>query len=149
MNHPIIRTAGQGAVLAIGPTRNTILLSGEESGERLGVVEMEIGSGFAGPPPHRHLELDHLWYVLAGRIDITIAGQRLRLGTGDVAFVPRDTPHGFANLGGEPARLLEVDTPRTLDRYFAELAGAFPADSPVDRSVVADIQRRHDTIPLA
>lgn len=148
MRRAIIRTAGQGQLLPIGPTRNWIKLSAGESGGRLGAVEMELGAGFPGPPPHHHLEIDHLWYVVAGRVDILIDGERSSLAPGDFAFVPRGIAHAFANLGTEPSRLLEVDTPRTLDAYFTELATAFPPDAPVDPAVVGDIQRRHDTIPL-
>ncbi len=145
----IIRTSGQGRILEIGPTRNTVKLAGAESGGRLGVIEMELGPGFIGPPDHQHLEIDHLWYVLAGRVDISVAGERRQLVPGDFAFVPRGVRHTFANMGDESARLLEVDSPRTLDAYFLELTSAFPAGASVDQTVVPAIQRRHDTIPIS
>ena len=47
----------------------------------------------------------------------------------------------------QPARLLEVDTPRPLDAYLDELTAAFPAGAAVDQAGVAAIQRRHDTLP--
>ena len=147
MTRPVLRLAGQGSILQIGPTRAVIKLAGAEAAGRLGAVEMEFGPGFAGPPPHRHRDTDHLWYVLAGQLDVTIGGQRRVLGPGDFAFIPRGIPHAFANPGAAPARLLEVDTPRPLDGYLAELAAAFPAGTAVDQAAVAAIQRRHDTLP--
>jgi mannose-6-phosphate isomerase-like protein (cupin superfamily) len=148
MSSVVIRTAGQGLTLDIGPTRNTVKLAGAEADGLLGVVEMELGAGFAGPPPHRHLKIDHLWYVLAGRVQATVDGQVMVLAPGDFAFIPHGTPHTFAIEGDEPARLLEMDTPQPLDAYFEELATTFPAGTPVDRATVAAIQRRHDTLPL-
>jgi mannose-6-phosphate isomerase-like protein (cupin superfamily) len=148
MSKAIIRTADQGRLVEIGPTRNRIKLAAEESGGFVGAVEMELGPGFPGPPPHRHLETDHLWYVVAGRVDIVVDGERSTISPGDFAYVPRGIPHAFANPGAEPARLLEIDTPRTLDAYFTELAAAIPPGTAVDQEIVAGIQRRHDTIPL-
>jgi mannose-6-phosphate isomerase-like protein (cupin superfamily) len=148
MSRTIIRTTGEGPMLEIGPTRNWIKLSAEESGGLVGAVEMELGPGFPGPPEHRHMKIDHLWYALGGRIDIIVGGERFGLDPGDFAFVPRGIAHAFSNLGTAPARLLQVDTPRTLDAYFTELATAIPSGAPVDPTVVGDIQRRHDTIPL-
>ena len=148
MGKAIIRAAGQGRLLEIGPTRNWIKLAAGESGGLVGAVEMELGPGFPGPPPHRHLGLDHLWYVVAGTVDIVVDGERSAIGPGGFAYVPRGIPHAFANAGAGWARLLEVDTPRTLDAYFTELAAAIPPGAAVDPVVVAGIQRRHDTIPL-
>jgi mannose-6-phosphate isomerase-like protein (cupin superfamily) len=42
--------------------------------------------------PHQQ---DELYYVLAGSGALTVAGQRHPLVTGDLIFVPRDTPHTF------------------------------------------------------
>ncbi len=148
MNKAIIRAAGQGRLLEIGPTRNRIKLAAAQSGGLVGAVEMELGPGFPGPPPHRHLETDHLWYVVAGLVDIVVDGELSAIGPGCFAYVPRGIPHAFANSGTDWARVLEVDTPRTLDAYFTELAAAIPPGAAVDPEVVAGIQRRHDTIPL-
>jgi uncharacterized cupin superfamily protein len=109
---------------------------------------MELGPGFAGPPQHHHQHVHHVWYLLSGRVHVVVDADRTELLPGDFAFVPRGCGHTFANLGAEPARLLQVDTPRTLDGYFTELAAAFPAGTPVDPRVVADIQHRHDTLPV-
>jgi len=147
VSRTVIRRSGEGLPLEIGPTRNWIKLAAGESGGRIGVIEMELDAGFSGPPRHRHDHIDHLWYVLAGQVDVLIDEEPSRLAAGDFAFVPRGTTHTFANLGGEPATVLEIDAPRTLDGYFAELAQAIPPGTAVDPEVVADIQRRHDTTP--
>ena len=148
MTKSVIRAAGQGRLLEIGPTRNRIKLAADESGGLVGVVEMELGPGFPGPPPHRHLGLDHLWYVVVGSIDVVVDGERSVIGPGGFAYVPRGLPHAFANPGSAWTRLLEVDTPRTLDAYFTELAEAIPPGAVADPALVGCIQRRHDTIPL-
>ena len=91
MPRPVIRAAGRGRALEIGPTRATIKLAGAEAGDRLGVVELEFGPGFAGPPRHRHRETDHAWYVLTGQLEVSVNGQQRVLAAGDFAFIPRGT----------------------------------------------------------
>jgi mannose-6-phosphate isomerase-like protein (cupin superfamily) len=144
----IIHRVGTGHLVEIGPTRNWVKLGAADADGQLGVVEMELGPGFAGPPQHHHQHVHHVWYLLSGRVHVVVDADRTELLPGDFAFVPRGCGHTFANLGAEPARLLQVDTPRTLDGYFTELAAAFPAGTPVDPRVVADIQHRHDTLPV-
>jgi hypothetical protein len=47
--------------------------------------------------------------------------------------------------GDVPARLLEVDSSRTLEGYLEELAAAMPPGTVVDPVVVGPILARHDT----
>lgn len=147
MPRTVIRRHGEGSLIEIGPTRNRIKLAAGESGGEIGAIEMVLGAGFPGPPRHRHDQIDHLWFVVAGRVDVEVDGRRMSLAAGDFAFVPRGTVHALANLGTEPVTLLEIDAPRTLDGYFTELAQAIPPGGTVDPGVVGDIQRRHDTNP--
>lgn len=141
----IVRGPGDGTELRIGPTSNLVRIGGADSGGSVGVIEIEVTPGFVGPPPHEHSGIDHVWYVLVGRVSVLIGGERMVLDAGSCAFVPRGVVHSFGNAGDEPARLLEVDSPRTLDAYFAELADRFPVGAPVDPAAVAEIQSRHDT----
>ncbi len=147
MPRSLIHRSGEGRLIEIGPTRNWIKLAAAESGGLIGAIEMELGAGFAGPPRHWHDQTDHVWYVVAGQVDVVIDERRARLAAGGFAFVPRGTVHTFANLSADPATLLEIDAPRTLDGYLGELAEAIPPGTAVDPAVVGDIQRRHDTTP--
>ncbi len=141
----VILPAGAGVRLPTGPTVTTLKVAGDDSAGRVGVVELEFGSSFLGPPRHVHVKIDHVWYVLAGRVAVTIGEQCVELEAGACAFVPKGTPHTIGNPGREVARVLEIDSPQTLERYFAELAQAFPAGARIDPAVVAAIQARHDT----
>ena len=71
------------------------------------------------------------------------------LEAGGCAFVPHGTPHTFGSAGDRPARILEMDTPRTLDAYFRELTERFPPGAAVDPAAIGEVQRRHDTTPVA
>jgi mannose-6-phosphate isomerase-like protein (cupin superfamily) len=143
----LLRAPGEGTAIPAGPTVTTIKVAGSHSEGRIGVVEFEFQPGFWGPPEHVHKHVNHVWYVLAGRIVVIVGSERAELEAGACAFVPCGTPHSLGNAGHDVARVLEVDTPVALDRYFEELGEAFPAGSVVDPSIVASIQARHDTTP--
>ncbi|MBV8988161.1 MAG: hypothetical protein JO372_06330, partial [Solirubrobacterales bacterium] len=54
--------------------RYTFLVTGEESGGSMFAVDCVVGAG-GGPPPHRHLAEDELFYVFEGSISFTMADQ--------------------------------------------------------------------------
>lgn len=148
MSEPMIKRPGEGEQLDAGPTTTVVKVSGAATGGRLGFVEMRIDAGWAGPPPHVHRRVCHVWYVLEGALQLTIGEETGLHGAGTSVFVPAGTPHGFGTPEGRPAVLLQVDTPMALDGYFRELTDAFPPGRPVDPDLVGEIMRRHDTIPV-
>ena len=54
--------------------------------------------------------------------DFRLDGKKLKLGAGDVVFVPRGTPHGFLSTGPEIGRQLIISSPRGIfDAMIAEV----------------------------
>ena len=45
----------------------------------------------------------------------------LEAGPGDLVFKPRGQWHTFWNAGDEPCRILEIISPASFERFFAEL----------------------------
>ncbi|GGK29181.1 hypothetical protein GCM10008955_23730 [Deinococcus malanensis] len=124
-----------------------IKLRSEATGGRYSVTEYHLPPDFSGPPPHVHSVFEHAWQVLEGSIQVQVGAVVQQLPAGSFVFVPARTPHTFSNPGSQPARLLAVDSPGGLEEYYTELARAFPPGTPLDRSVVAEIQKRFDTHP--
>ncbi len=87
-----------------------IRLSSLDSGGELGVVEMEMPAGSAGPPLHIHPTHGEGFYVLA------ITG-----GPRTWAFAPRNAPHALANHGTATARVLCVFAPGGFERRFERI----------------------------
>jgi uncharacterized RmlC-like cupin family protein len=73
--------------------------------------------------------------VLDGELTFQLSGERFTRRAGELAFTPRDVPHTFANLSGEPARTLLVCTPAGFERYFDRMAArAAGVDPPPEAS---------------
>lgn len=61
--------------------------------------------------PHAHGRYDLTVTLLDGEGVLWLEGVALPMRTGDVAFVPRGTPHHFVNGGDTPARAAVVFAP--------------------------------------
>lgn len=57
-------------------------------------------------PPHTHPEQDEYIFVIDGRIDLLLGGERRSAGPGDLVRMPRGIEHAFFNNGGKPATAL-------------------------------------------
>ena len=57
-------------------------------------------------PPHTHLGQDEYIFVIDGRIDLLIDGERSAAATGDLVRLPRGIPHAFYNNSGKPVTAL-------------------------------------------
>jgi quercetin dioxygenase-like cupin family protein len=71
----------------------------------LHAVQLDVPSG-EGSPWHVHHEEDEWFYVIVGELEVLVGDRRVRAGAGDLAFGPRDVPHGFRVISSTPARVL-------------------------------------------
>ena len=79
-------------------------------------------AGYPGPAIHVHHDFDETFYVISGEIALRIGGAATVADAGSVVFVPRRTPHTFANPGPAPARMLVLLAPGGFEAYFNALA---------------------------
>ncbi len=118
---PTIQTPDQVTTQGVLGGSIAVRLRAEETGGQLGLVEQVVPGGYPGPAMHAHPDFDEIFYVIEGRLGFRVGDLAYEAGPGTVAFVPRGTPHTFANPGQEPARSLVVVTPGGFEAYFEEL----------------------------
>ena len=125
--------------------RYTFLVTGQESGGALFALDCIVGAG-GGPPPHRHLAEDELFYVSEGSISFTMGDETRIIAVGQAAFVPRGTKHTYVNISETNARMLALYTPAGMEGWFREVctpvtdeSAAPPAVTPelIDRMLAA------------
>lgn len=73
-----------------------------------------------GPPLHRHLPADEIFYVLDGDYWFECDGTRVEISAGSLVFVPRGASHRYDTATG--GRLLIMFTPPGSDGFFADWA---------------------------
>jgi|tagenome__1003787_1003787.scaffolds.fasta_scaffold20520697_2 quercetin dioxygenase-like cupin family protein len=82
-------------------------------------VEAIVPPGYS-PPLHRHDFGTESFYILEGRVRFVVGDTDTVHGPGGFAHIPRSTAHSFEVLGDEPARVLNIVTPRKLWDFFVE-----------------------------
>jgi quercetin dioxygenase-like cupin family protein len=110
----------------------SIKLSSKDTGGELLVFEHN-GIQKGGPPRHVHFAQDEWFYVIKGEFAFEIGDQKLRLGPGETLFAPRNVPHGWAHLGGEPGTLLTTVSPAgTFETFILDTTRHPTLPSPED-----------------
>lgn len=94
----------------------TILITGGDTNGAYTLIDMHVPPG-GGPPPHRH-DFEEMFSVLEGEVEVTFRGETLIARAGETINVPANSPHGFRNPGGRPARLLCMCAPAGQDEFF-------------------------------
>jgi quercetin dioxygenase-like cupin family protein len=73
------------------------------------VTRVELQPG-AVRSVHTHDDVRyHLWIPISGKLEITIGSAKpVEAASGQSFFMQKGTPHGFRNIGGTPAAVMEI-----------------------------------------
>lgn len=90
-------------------------------------------------PPHTHTTQDEYIFVIDGRIDLLLGGERSAAATGDLVRLPRGIPHAFFNNSGRAVTALFWAAPA------GRLAELYPRlHNVADPAEVVRIAREYD-----
>ena len=106
-----------------------VMANTQRTNGSLTVIEL-VNKPKNGPPLHRHVHDDEVWYVLEGEYRFQAGDATFRVSEGGMAFGPRGVPHAFQNVGDAAARLLVITTPAGAEQYFEDFAKLPPG--PID-----------------
>lgn len=79
-----------------------------------------------GPPEHIHHGHDEAYYILEGTYRFKVGGELAEASEGTFVFIPRGTPHAWANVGEKTGRVTVIFTPGGMASYFEELEPLLP-----------------------
>jgi quercetin dioxygenase-like cupin family protein len=83
--------------------------------ETVGAKNMEIVLGELDPSgvaePHSHSGTEQVIYLLKGRIEVEMRGEKMQLEPGDTVYFPPGETHRVVVLGDRPAKLLVTYSP--------------------------------------
>lgn len=102
----------------------------KEGDGTLALVEHPLPARSLGSPIHTHTNEDEYSYVTEGEFGVQIGDEVFTAGPGTLVIKPRGIPHAFWNATDSPARMLEIISPAGFQKYFEELAEAYPKDGP-------------------
>ncbi|MFI5671082.1 cupin domain-containing protein [Streptomyces sp. NPDC051704] len=138
---------GGGETIRLGRTQMRILEDGTTTGHRLGIGEITIAPHTEGPPQHRHAQHDEGFYVVSGTVHFTI-GETVHVAPpGTLAMIPPGAPHTFANLGDEPAVMINTFTPDLYVQYFRDLRDMIAGAGEPTLQATVEAMSRYATVP--
>jgi mannose-6-phosphate isomerase-like protein (cupin superfamily) len=98
----------------------------------------------AGPGLHVHSREDEAIFVIGGTLTLVVGERRFDAGPGTLAWLPREVPHTFANLGDEPVWAFGTISPAGLEGMFKEQAEYFASLSgPPDEQRIDEICEKY------
>jgi len=139
---------GEGEVVLRGGVGVIRKISSAATGGTFSVVEHPLEPGALAAPPHTHADVDECSFVLEGEIGVLMGEETFKAAAGAYVLKPRGVPHTFWNPGPAPARVLEIISPASFERYFEELAGilsSMPPREPPDLARIAEMAGRYGT----
>lgn len=84
-------------------------------------VECAVAPKTMGPPPHYHLELDELMYVVEGTASILIGDDVVEVKAGGWHLRPRMIKHTFWNASAEPLRFFDMYFNQPFEVYLEKI----------------------------
>jgi len=91
-------------------TNRRLLGPGPSGSNRMEVILGEVEFG-GQADPHVHMDLEQAFFVLQGKAEVEIEGEKTVVGPEDFIFLPPGTVHRVTPLKGPPFKLLIVYSP--------------------------------------
>jgi quercetin dioxygenase-like cupin family protein len=136
---PIVRNAGEGDKQTFfGGGLHTWKLLAEDTGGAFFLFEDTMVKDKT-TPLHLHPEAHEMTYVIDGEIEVQADGNRSRVRSGGMSFVPMGVAHAFIVVSAE-ARLITIQSPGAPGQAFYRGASRPAVDDTVDIVDVARLQ---------
>ncbi|GAA1878566.1 cupin domain-containing protein [Streptantibioticus ferralitis] len=147
MNDVSIVAPDGGEVIELGPARVRILEDGGTTAHRLGICEITLAPHSDGPPQHRHAQHDEGFYVVSGTVRFTVGNTVRDAPAGTLVMVPPGAPHTFANLGDQPAVMVNTFTPDLYVEYFRDLRDMIAKGQEMTAQKTIEVMSHYATTP--
>lgn len=129
---PKVIRSTEGQILMAG--RQNIKLKAADTEGKMSVIYSVVPAG-SGIPVHVHSKEDETFEIIEGELEVTLNGEVQLLKKGDLAFMPKNFPHGFKALTNTSMWVTLV--PAGAENMFVELAAMPPG--PPDMEKVSQI----------
>jgi quercetin dioxygenase-like cupin family protein len=127
----------------------TFLKTRHETGDALDLFELTLPPFARVPLPHIHRTYDETIFGVDGTITWTLGDQPTEVRRSVTLFIPRGTPHFYANLTHKTARILCLQTPGVVGpEYYLEIAALYRTNPHPDLAGIAAIMSRYGVVPV-
>jgi mannose-6-phosphate isomerase-like protein (cupin superfamily) len=137
------------ATIRVGEMSITFHKARHETDGAFDLFELTVPPFAWHPLPHIHRKCDETIFGVDGTMTWTLGDKPTQVRRGTTVFIPRGTPHSFANLTHTAARILCLQTPGVMGiEYYLEIASICCTGSDPDLAGIGAIMGRYGVIPV-
>jgi quercetin dioxygenase-like cupin family protein len=135
--------------IRVGEMSVTFLKTRHETGGAFDLFELTIPALARVPLPHLHRKYDETIFGVDGTVTWTLVDKPTEVRRGTTLFIPRGTPHFYANLTHTAARILCLQTPGLMGpEYYLEIAALFRDNRHPNLAGIGAIMSRYGVVPI-
>jgi mannose-6-phosphate isomerase-like protein (cupin superfamily) len=98
-----------------------VLVRSKMTGGVYSCVECAVAPKVMGPPPHYHVALDELMYVVEGTASVIVEGEEVHIDAGGWHFRPRGLKHTFWNASEKPLRFIDMYFNQNFEDFLEQI----------------------------
>jgi quercetin dioxygenase-like cupin family protein len=124
---------------------------GKDTGGHFALVEV-VGLPGSGPPPHIHHNVDEVYCLLEGELEVLDGERTFTAKAGSVFHIAKGTLHAWRNATTKPARTLLLIVPAGFERFFEEagvpgtnLSSSPTPPTPEELQGMVELGQRYET----
>jgi mannose-6-phosphate isomerase-like protein (cupin superfamily) len=135
--------------IRVGEMAVTFIKTRHETEGAFDLFELTIPPLARIPLPHIHRKYDETIFGVNGTMTWTLRDKPTQVYRGVTLFIPRGTPHWYANMSHETARILCLQTPGVMGpEYYIEVAALYRNSAHPDLAGIAAIMSRYGVVPV-
>jgi mannose-6-phosphate isomerase-like protein (cupin superfamily) len=139
--------------IRVGEMSVTFLRTRHETDDAFDLFELTVPPFARVPFPHIHRKYDETIFGVNGTMTWTLQkdgeDQPTEVRRGITLFIPRGTPHLYANRTHKTARILCLQTPGIMGpEYYLEVAALYRNSPHPDVAGIAAIMSRYGVVPV-
>ena len=135
--------------IRVGELSVTFLKTRHETGGVFDLFELIMPPLHRVPLPHIHRKYDETIFGVDGTMTWTLRDEPTQIRRGTTLFIPRGTPHSYANLTHTAARILCLQTPGVLGpEYYHEISALYYYNHHPDLARIGAVMSRYGVVPV-
>jgi quercetin dioxygenase-like cupin family protein len=135
--------------IRLGEISVTFLKTRHETGDAFDLFELTMPAFHRVPLPHIHRKYDETIFGVDGTLTWTLDGKPTEVRRGVTLFIPRGTPHSYANPTHIPGRVLCLQTPGVMGpEYYLELAALYLHSRHPNLAGIGAVMSRYGVVPI-
>src|SRR5882757_1104072 len=144
----IIVKPEEGQRLELHQGRITLKITSEMCNDQFGLYEITLAPGTVGARLHYHRYMDETFIVNKGTLHVQFPGREIAAPEGSIIYIPRFTPHGFANNSAADTIVTLMFNPGGHREGFFYGLYEVLSQQPVDQERFLQLYNKYDSYPV-